>query len=202
MHGELILYLGVMFGVSGAISGVRLLSAQVAKTTLKKMPQRLLTKTFWYPIVKQIGKAIGVKVTKSAAARGASKVIPVVGGVISGTFNFATMSVMANRLQRELDHGIFDYTVEEKLADIRTVWQMREAQGTTVNHEDGTSASEAADVANEVDADISVSSEPETSPRPTERSFELIKLYKELLDLEIITQEEFDAKKKELFHFA
>lgn len=77
-----------MFGVSGAVSGVRVLSTQIAKTTLKKLPQKALTKTFWYPIVKQIGKAIGVKVTKNTVAQGFSNAIPVIGGVISGSINF------------------------------------------------------------------------------------------------------------------
>lgn len=85
---QLLLYCGVMFGVSGAVSGVRVLSTQIAKTTLKKSPQKALTKTFWYPIVKQIGKAIGVKVTKTTVAQGFSKAILVIGGVISGSINF------------------------------------------------------------------------------------------------------------------
>ena len=32
------LYCGVMFGVSGAVSGVRVLSTQLSKTALKKIP--------------------------------------------------------------------------------------------------------------------------------------------------------------------
>lgn len=100
VKNQLLLYCGVMFGVSGAVSGVRVLTTQIAKTTLKKLPQKALTKTFWYPIVKQMGKAIGVKVTKSTVAKGVSKVIPVIGGVISGGLNFASMMPMANRLQK------------------------------------------------------------------------------------------------------
>ena len=37
IQSQLILYCGVMFGVSGAVSGVRVLSTQIAKTTLKKI---------------------------------------------------------------------------------------------------------------------------------------------------------------------
>ena len=46
VRNQLILYCGVMFGVSGAAAGVRLLSTQVAKVALKKLPQKALTKTF------------------------------------------------------------------------------------------------------------------------------------------------------------
>ena len=94
-----------MFGVSGAVSGVRVLTTQLAKTTAKKLPQKALTKTFWYPIVKQIGKALGVRVTKSTVASGVSKIVPIIGGVVSGSLNFASMLPMANRLQGTLDKG-------------------------------------------------------------------------------------------------
>lgn len=53
IKNQLILYCGVMFGVSGAVSGVRILSTQLSKTALKKIPQKALTKTFWYPILKK-----------------------------------------------------------------------------------------------------------------------------------------------------
>ena len=121
VRNQLLLYCGVMFGVSGAVSGVRVLTTQIAKTTLKKLPQKALTKTFWYPIIKQMGKAIGIKVTKSTVAKGVSKVIPVIGGVISGGLNFASMMPMANRLQKALDSATFGYTEEELEKDIEII---------------------------------------------------------------------------------
>lgn len=126
IQSQLILYCGVMFGVSGAVSGVRVLSTQIAKTTLKKLPQKALTKTFWYPIVKSIGKAVGIKVTKNTVAKGVSKVIPIIGGVISGTLNFASMIPMANRLLEVLDKASFDYSTKEmnKILSILKTLQM------------------------------------------------------------------------------
>ena len=118
VQNQLLLYCGVMFGVSGAVSGVRVLSTQIAKTTLKKLPQKALTKTFWYPIVKQIGKAIGIKVTKSAVSQGISKAIPIIGGVISGSLNFASMLPMANRLKDALESASFGYSDEALEQDI------------------------------------------------------------------------------------
>lgn len=64
VKNQLILYCGVMFGVSGAVSGVRVLSTQVAKTVLKKIPQKALTKTFWYPMIKKICSFVGYTLTK------------------------------------------------------------------------------------------------------------------------------------------
>ena len=124
VRGQLILYCGVMFGVSGAAAGVRILSSQIAKTTLKKLPQKALTKTLWFPIVKQIGKLVGIKVTKNTVAKGVSKAIPVVGGVISGGLNFASMLPMAKRLASSLDKANFDYSENEILADYEEVRNM------------------------------------------------------------------------------
>ena len=124
VRGQLIMYCGVMFGVSGAAAGVRILSSQIAKTTLKKLPQKALTKTVWYPIVKQIGKLIGVKVTKSTVAKGVSKAIPVVGGVISGGLNFASMLPMAKRLVVALDKANFAYTEADVLTDYQEIQEI------------------------------------------------------------------------------
>lgn len=38
---NLIMYCGVMFGASGAVTGVRVLSTQIAKTALKKYRKKL-----------------------------------------------------------------------------------------------------------------------------------------------------------------
>ena len=121
VKNQLLLYCGVMFGVSGAVSGVRVLTTQIAKTTLKKLPPKALTKTFWYPMIKQIGKAIGVKVTKSTVTKGISNIIPVIGGVISGSLNFASMLPMANRLQNALESANFGYSEEDLESDINII---------------------------------------------------------------------------------
>lgn len=210
VRSQLIMYCGVMFGVSGAASGVRVLSTQIAKTTLKKLPQKALTKTFWYPIVKQIGKAIGIKVTKSTVAKGFSKAIPVIGGVISGSLNFASMMPMANRLHEALDKASFDYSEEELNADIEIIESISEDTVTDVNE----SEKDIGDVKEKVTQGIksvgtSVSSfftkrndkENTTDVEPTVLTDDIIvsieKLSK-LKDMGAITQEEFGAKKSEL----
>lgn len=47
------MYCGVMFGVSSAVAGVRFISSQMSKQIVKKLPQKALTKTLWYPIVQK-----------------------------------------------------------------------------------------------------------------------------------------------------
>ena len=196
VKNQLLLYCGVMFGVSGAVSGVRVLTTQIAKTTLKKLPQKALTKTFWYPIVKQMGKAIGVKVTKSTVAKGVSKVIPVIGGVISGGLNFASMMPMANRLQKALDSASFGYTEEDLEKDIIEIENITDAEPI----EEKDMKTKIVDGGKKALDNISdLFSKKKASPAAQgEDVMETLKKLSELKDAGIITEEEFGQKKAEL----
>lgn len=201
VKNQLLLYCGVMFGVSGAVSGVRVLSTQIAKTTLKKLPQKALTKTFWYPIVKQIGKAIGIKVTKSAVAQGVSKAIPIIGGVISGTLNFASMMPMANRLQAALDSAAFGYTQEELERDIIEIESISEEEVEETHSEKKDMKVKLVEGGKKTLDNISgffTKKKPAAHQKQGEDILETIKKLSDLKDAGVITQEEFDAKKAEL----
>ncbi|MGN4696928.1 bacteriochlorophyll 4-vinyl reductase [Bacillus cereus group sp. MYBK185-1] len=106
VNGDLVLFLGVMFGVGGATATIKVLSSQLSKEALKKLPNKALMKTFYYPIIKKIASYIGVKVTKDSFAKGISKVIPFVGGVVSGGLTFASMTKMGNRLSKSLEENM------------------------------------------------------------------------------------------------
>lgn len=206
VKNQLLLYCGVMFGVSGAVSGVRVLSTQIAKTTLKKLPQKALTKTFWYPIVKQIGKAIGIKVTKTTVAQGVSKAIPIIGGIISGSLNFASMMPMATRLQTTLDKAVFDYSDEEMENDIIVIENISDDSQDSTNGElvveekVGVRAklTEGSKKAKEGIAGFFSKKKENSGNSESSDILETIKKLSELKDAGIITQEEFDAKKSEL----
>lgn len=198
VKNQLLLYCGVMFGVSGAVSGVRVLSVQIAKTTLKKLPQKALTKTFWYPIIKQIGKAIGVKITKTAVAQGFSKAIPVIGGVISGGLNFASMVPMANRLQAAFDSASFGYTEEEFEQDITIIENISDVEeNAEVNTDVKTKITERGKKA--MDSISGFFAKKKSSANIESKDpIETIKKLSEMKELGIITEEEFEVKKKEL----
>ena len=106
VNGELILFLGVMFGVGGATATIKALSAQLSKEALKKIPNKALMKTVYYPIVKKMSAMIGVKMTKDTFAKGISKMIPLAGGVISGGITYSSMTKMGNRLMNTLEEGV------------------------------------------------------------------------------------------------
>ena len=204
VKNQLLLYCGVMFGVSGAVSGVRVLSTQIAKTTLKKLPQKALTKTFWYPIIKQIGKAVGIKVTKSTVAKGVSKAIPVIGGVISGGLNFASMMPMANRLQATLDSATFNYTEEDFEKDIIEIENFvaddSEMEDTPVESTVEDVKAKIMEGGKKTLNSISgfLSKKKPAAPKKDNDIFETLNQLSELKDRGILTQEEFDAKKAEL----
>lgn len=196
---QLILYCGVMFGVSGAVSGVRVLSTQLAKTALKKIPQKALTKTFWYPIIKKICAMVGYTLTKKTLASGVSKSIPIIGGVISGTINFASMMPMARRLNEALDKATFDYSDEEYNADIEILsnetGEVSEEEKRNIKDIFTEGLSKTKSTVSNMIAKIDLGKK-ESKVDPINE----VKRYKELLDSGIITQEEFDKKKKELLN--
>lgn len=192
---QLILYCGVMFGVSSATSGVRILSTQLSKTALKKIPQKALTKTFWYPIIKKIANFIGINLTKKTFAQGVSKAIPVIGGFVSGGINFASMMPMANRLNNTLDKAIFDYSDEEFNKDIEILINSEESD--EIKEEDTSIGKNISNGINNNTTGISkfvskIRKKNENDP------YEEIKKLKELLDNNIISQEEFEIKKRQL----
>lgn len=210
IRNQLILYIGVMFGVSGASAGVRVFSSQIAKTALKKLPQKALTKTFWYPLIKKICAAIGVKVTKKTLANSVSKVIPVVGGVISGGLTFASMMPMANRLQEQFDKSCFDYSQEEFEADCITVETASEENAEPIPNKAEYVKEKVIDSAKTAKSKLSgigqklgsikklKQEEPQQQASAEEDVFATLEKLKKLEEMGVLTPEEFAEKKKEL----
>jgi len=98
----LMLFIGVMFGVQAATTAVSKIAAQLASQVPKQLVKQALTKGTIYPIVKQVAKQLGIKMTKEIFAQGVGKVIPVVGGAVSGGLTIATFLPMSNRLRKHL----------------------------------------------------------------------------------------------------
>lgn len=118
VESELVVFLGTMLGAGGAAQVTRLLSAQLAKKVATDLPKKALTKTIYYPIIKNIAKSIGINLTKNTFAKGLSKIIPVLGGALSGGITYKSMSVMNKRLYEAFDASV-DYTKEEIIQDLK-----------------------------------------------------------------------------------
>ncbi len=193
VKNELIIFIGVMFGVGGATNALRLISTNIAKQALKKLPQKALTKTIYYPIIKKIAATIGIKMTKSTFAKGASKAIPILGGVISGGLTYISMKPMGNRLKDALASSVNkNYTEEGLKNDIK---DLERETGETINIEYEVVDTEYKDVIEEV----SIENEHNSNANKFNLTDELIKL-KKILDDGIITEEEFKEIKKDLIH--
>lgn len=92
------LLLAVMVGVSGANSALTAFSKTVQSNIAKKVANKALTQTSYYPIIKKVLAGIGVKITKSSFGDAVSKVVPVVGGFISGGLTFVSLKGGSRRL--------------------------------------------------------------------------------------------------------
>lgn len=97
------LFFGVMLGVAGAAESLRdFARVIVAPAIEKRIARKALMKTTWYPVVKKSLKFIGVSVTKQSMAKTVSKIVPLIGGVISGGMTFVSLQTQANRLKQHL----------------------------------------------------------------------------------------------------
>ncbi len=124
VRSQLILYIGVMFGVADAAAVVRLMYAQMKKQALRTVPEKLLPRVILYPLAKQVSRHIGSKVAKSAATKGVAKVVPIVGGLVSGGMTYAAMKPMGRHLARVLHEVHFAYTEEQIQRDCLRIEQM------------------------------------------------------------------------------
>ncbi len=99
---QLILCLGVMNGVAGANNAIKGMAKALAVGVEKKLLNAALTKGTIYPLVKEIAKWFGIRMTKSIFAGFFKKAIPVVGGIVGGGITFLTFKPCCYRLKAAL----------------------------------------------------------------------------------------------------
>lgn len=98
----LMMFFAVMLSVQGANKLMINVANRFAIEIAKRVPRIALTKFAWYKLLKVVLKWVGVKVTKDAFAKSLAKIIPVVGGVVSGGITYTMMSTMSKRLIKQL----------------------------------------------------------------------------------------------------
>jgi len=108
---EIGLLMGVMMGNVGAITAIKELADALAKEIAERLPRVALTKYAIYNTIKQIARRVGIKITKDSFAKGAAKVVPILGGLISGGLTLGLMTIMGNRLIKHLRENPFKYDV-------------------------------------------------------------------------------------------
>ena len=98
----LIVFLGVMMGVGQANIVLNKVATQMAEQVVKRLPRQALTKGTLYPLVKMIAKYVGVRMNTRIFAKSVSKVVPLIGGLVSGGLTYATFRPQCARLKSHL----------------------------------------------------------------------------------------------------
>ncbi len=99
---QISLFIGIMTGAEGAASAVEKLAQGFAAQVAKELPKKPLTKYGIYNVAKQIGKWVGLKVTKDTFSKGIARAIPIVSGFISGGITLGSMRKMSKKLRLHL----------------------------------------------------------------------------------------------------
>ena len=103
MLGVLAVFFGVMLGVGGAAQSLTAFARIAAKTAYQKhVTKRALMSITWYPVVKYSLRVIGINITKSSFTKGASKIVPVIGGFVSSGLTFMALQTQSTRLKGHL----------------------------------------------------------------------------------------------------
>lgn len=249
---KLVVLMGVTMQVGGAANAVTTFAANTARAGIEKAIQKqALTKTIWYNPMKKVLRYLGVNLTKQTFAKTASKVVPVIGGAISGGMTYMAYKPGAERLRRYLrslptsgiDETLYPdiIAIEADKTAAEREKALGEAKTTTLNAAQsvgelaagtaqaagsaaieglqaagtvaaeslqavGASAKDAlgaaggflGSLASRAKASRAASSSESHADDTFENNLEKVKKLKELLDCGILTQEEFDSKKREL----
>lgn len=98
----ILLFIGMMYGVKGTEKVIANLSVTLAEQIAKNISREALTKTAWYPLLKEICKQVGIKVTKDTLGKAAVKSIPVLASIVSATLSYICFEKNAERLHETL----------------------------------------------------------------------------------------------------
>ena len=115
---QIILCVGVMFGVANAKNALLAMSKALGTGVEKQLIKKALTKGTIYPIVKSVSNWFGVRMTKEVFAGFFKKAIPVVGGVVGGGLTYATFKPCCTKLKHVLEDTYLsnpDYDEKEEL---------------------------------------------------------------------------------------
>lgn len=171
---QLIMYMGTLFDVNGAASGVR---AVIANNDYQ------LEDGTWAKAVEVVSKELVKKLTTDTAAKGISKIIPVIGGLVSGSYTMITMQPMGNRLCDVMEEACFNYDDNKANADIDNLENVAQSMPVAETKvDDMFEKTEDAPSVSEVSGDV----------------YEQLEKLGKLKDAGIITEEEFADKKKKL----
>lgn len=98
----LTVFVGVMLGADAANKAIAEIAKKLAGEVARRLPGEVLGKSLMHPLIQQVAKWIGIKITKDTMAKSISMVVPILGGLISGGITYATFKPCSRKLQRQL----------------------------------------------------------------------------------------------------
>ncbi len=113
----LIICMGVMYGVAGANNAIKGIAKALAVGVERQLMKKALTKGTLYPIVKNVSKWFGVKMTKDVFAGFFKKAIPLVGSVIGGGLTFISFKPCCVKLKDSLRYTMLSNPDAEDIKD-------------------------------------------------------------------------------------
>jgi len=99
----LTVFVGAMLGADSAAKVLGDMAERAAAQGLKRLPRETLTKWGLYRLAREGAKGIGIKLTEDSFARYLSRIVPILGGIISGTVTWISFSLMTSRLAAHLE---------------------------------------------------------------------------------------------------
>ena len=102
----LIICFGVMYGTAGANNALKAMAKALGVGVEKQLLQKALTKGTIYPIVRNVAKWFGVKMTKAVFAGFFKKAIPIVGGILGGGITYLSFKPCCDKLKKSLQDTI------------------------------------------------------------------------------------------------
>ena len=116
----LTIFVGVMTGVGVAVKALQELGELLQKQIIKKLPEYALTNGVLYPAARQVAKMVGKTLTKGGFAKGVTKAVPLISGVISGALTYNSFRPQAKRLSVNLKHTMLlpEHSSASKAVDV------------------------------------------------------------------------------------
>src|SRR6266404_3516610 len=94
----LTIFVGAMLGADSAAKVLGYMAERAAAQVLKRLPSETLSKWGLYRLAREVAKWIGIKLTEDSFVRYFSRIVPILGGIISGTVSWISFSLMTSRL--------------------------------------------------------------------------------------------------------
>jgi uncharacterized protein YaaW (UPF0174 family) len=89
-------------GAGGVSIGIKEISKFLAEKEAKEIVRKKISDKLITKIAKQVAKMLGKQITKAQIARGASKVIPVIGGGVSAVVNYIAIGKAGDNFKKGL----------------------------------------------------------------------------------------------------